>query len=134
MWDAYDLLGDHDRAIEAATNYFRYTRGDPTGAEALEALYDGTNYSDSLIHAAEVLTERSKTTHVAPTDIGLLYEQAGEIEKAIDWFETAYRKHDPDAPYMGVLSKNPETNANPRFHQLLHDMKLDYWADKFESP
>ncbi len=133
MWHAYHLLGEHDRAISAAANFFRLTRGDPTAAEALEALYDGTNYSESLIHAAEVLTEHAKTVHVAPTDIGVLYEDAGEIEKAIDWFEIAYREHDPDAPYMGVLSKNPAINANPRYRQLLRDMRLDYWADKFSE-
>ena len=89
--------------------------------------------SESLLHAAEVLTEHYKTAHVTPTDIGALYEDAGEIEKAIDWFETSYREHDPDAPYMGVLSKTPEINANPRYHKLLRDMKLDYWADKFSQ-
>ena len=131
LWSAYFLTGDDDRAIDAAANFFRYTRGDPTAADALEAVYDGTNYSESLKHAAEVLTELSKTARVVPTDIGVLYEQAGEIERAIDWFETAYREGDPNAPYHGVLSKIPETNANPRYQQLLRDMQLDYWADEF---
>lgn len=133
LWQAYFLLGDYDRAISAAADFFRQTRGDPTAADALEAVYDGSNYSEALVHAAEVLTEHSKTVRVPPTDIGELYEQAGEIEKAIDWFETSYRQHDPDAPYMGVLSKIPEMNANPRYQQLLRNMKLDYWVDKLEA-
>jgi tetratricopeptide (TPR) repeat protein len=133
MWQAYNLLGDHDRAIRSAANFFRQTRGNPTAAEALEAIYDGTNYSAALIHAAEVLTEHAKEVHVPPTDIGVLYERAGEIEKAIDWFEISYRERDPDAPYMGALSKIPELNAHPRYQQLLRDMKLDYWANRFSE-
>jgi len=133
MWQGYFLLGEYDKAIASAADFFRNTRGDPTVAEALEAIYDGTNYAESMMHAAEVLTEHAKTARVPPTDIGVLYEQAGAIEKAIDWFETAYREHDPDAPYMGALSKIPEINAHPRYQQLLRDMGLDYWAEKFSA-
>ena len=68
-----------------------------------------------------------------PTDIAVLYEYAGEIEKAIDWFEISYRRKDPDAPYLGVLIKNPAINAHPRYQKLLRDLKLDYWADKFSE-
>jgi len=50
-----------------------------------------------------------------------------------DWFEKSCREHDPDAPYSGVLSKALEMNANPRYKQLLRDMKLAYWADKFSE-
>jgi len=57
LWQGYFLLGDYDKAIGSAGNFFRRTRGDPTAAEALEAVYDGTNYSEALIHAAEVLIE-----------------------------------------------------------------------------
>jgi tetratricopeptide (TPR) repeat protein len=129
----HHALGEYDKAIAADADFFRYTRGDPTGADAIEAVYDGSNYSAALAHAAEVLIEHSKSTHVAPIDIGTLYERAGEIEKAIDWFEISYRERDPDAPYMGALSKIPELNAHPRYQQLLRDMQLDYWADRFSE-
>ena len=133
MWHSYAFLGEQDKAIDAAVNFFRHTRGNPTAAEALQAVYDGTNYSAALIHAAEVLIEHSETAHVPLTDIAVLYEDAGEIETAIDWFELSYREHDPDSPYMGVLSKTPELNAHPRYQKLLRDMQLDYWADKFSE-
>ncbi len=66
--------------------------------------------------------------------IGTLYEQAGHVEKAIDWFEIAYRKRDPDAPFMGVMTKSPSLHSSPRFIKLLREMKLDYWADKYSQP
>ena len=132
-WVAYHVLGEKDKAIAAAANHFRITRGDPTGALALEEAYTGGNYTDALRHTAEVLAKHSESSHVPPMDIGLLYTQAGEIDKAIDWFEKAYREHDPDAPYMGVMIKSPAVHTNPRFIQLLRDMKLDYWADKYSQ-
>ncbi len=134
IWGAYYLLGEKDKAIAAAASHFRITRDDPTGALALEEAYVGGDYAGAILHAAEVLAEHSKTVHVPPMDIGILYEQSGEVEKAIDWFEIAYRNHDPDAPYMGVLTKSSAVHTNPRFIKLLRDMKLDYWADKYSQP
>ncbi len=133
-WIAYHVLGEKDKAIAAAASYFRITRGDPTGALALEEAYVGGDYPGALRHAAEVLAEHSKTVHVPPMNIGILYEQAGEVEKAIDWFEIAYHEYDPDAPYMGTLTRSHAIHSNPRFIKLLRDMKLDYWADKYSKP
>jgi tetratricopeptide (TPR) repeat protein len=133
MWAGYHLLDEKNRAIEAAVNYFRHTRGQTLSAEFLESAYDGTNYSAAHLSLAEFLVEQSETERAAPNTIGVLFEYAGDTERAIDWFETAYREYDPDAPYAGVLSKIPETRANPRFQQLLRDMKLDYWAEQFSS-
>ena len=132
-WQAYHALGERDNAIAAAANLFRITRGDPTGALALEEAYVNGDYTDALRHTAEVLAKHSESSHVPPNDIGLLYTQAGEIDKAIDWFEKAYREHDPDTPGMGVLTQSHALHSNPRFIKLLRDMKLDYWADKYSQ-
>ena len=132
-WQAYHELGEKNNAISAAANYFRITTGDATGALALEEAYVDGDYSAALRHAARALTEHSRTAHVAPFNVGLLYEQAGDVEKAIDWFERGYRQHDPDAPYMGVLTKSPAVHSHPRFIQLLSDLRLDYWADKYSQ-
>ena len=132
-WQAYHRLGEEDKAVESAVNLFRKTRGDEFAAKTLEDAYAELDYDDALLHAASTLEERAKTAHVVAWDIAMLYEQAGNIEKAVDWFELAYERGDPDAPYMGVLPKNPLVLANPRFIDLLRRMKLDYWADKYAS-
>jgi TolB-like protein/Tfp pilus assembly protein PilF len=131
LWQAYHELGERDKAISAAARHFRVTRGDPTGAVALEEAYVDGDYSGALRHAAEVLAEHSKSVHVPPMTIGMLYEQAGDIDEAINWFEISYRKGDPDAPYLGVLTKSVPLHSHARFIQLLRDMKLDYWADRY---
>ena len=133
LWQAYDALGDNDKAIAAAANHFRITRGDPTGALALEEAYVDGDYRGALLHAGEVLGKHSETTHVPSMKIGFLYAQAGEVEIAIDWFEKAFHNHDPDAPYMAVMIKKSSIHSNPRFIKLLRDMNLDYWADKYSQ-
>jgi hypothetical protein len=60
--------------------------------------------------------------------IGASFEQGGDYEAAIDWLETAYERHDPDAPYIGALIKDPAIRAHPRFNALLTQMGLGYWA------
>ena len=132
-WQAYHALGEKDNAITAAANHFRITRGDPIGALALEEAYADGNYADALRQTAETLTEHAINVHVPPFDIGMLYEFAGEIEKAIDWYGIAYREHDPDAPYMGVLTQSHALHSSPRFIKLLRDMQHHYWADRYSQ-
>jgi hypothetical protein len=62
-----------------------------------------------------------------------MFEQAGEIEKAIDWYEIGVARYDPDAPYLPVVSKNAELNSNPRFIKLLMKMKHYYWAGLYSD-
>ena len=133
LWQAYDALGEKDKAIAAAANNLRITRGDPTGALALEEAYVDGDYRGALLHAARVLEKHSESANVPRMNVGFLYAQAGEVDKAIDWFEKAYQDHDPDAPYMGVMVKTKTVLSNPRFIALLRDMKLDYWADEYSQ-
>jgi tetratricopeptide (TPR) repeat protein len=134
LWQAYHALGEKDKSIAAAANHFRVTRGDATGALALEEAYVDGDYSGALLHAAAILAEHSKTTHVPPVNIAILYEQAGAVNKAIDWYEIASRSRDPTAPYLGVLVKSRLVQSDLRFIKLLRNMKLDYWADKYSQP
>ena len=128
VWQAYYAMGNEDEAIAAAERHFRLTRGDPTGAEALEWGYQDGDFGGASSHAAEVLVAHRETTHVPPMNIAMLFEQAGQVEQAIDWYRIAFEAYDPTAPYMGVMVKSPAIHSHPRFIQLLRDMRLDHWA------
>jgi TolB-like protein len=132
LWDVYHRQGEKDKAIAAAVNTIR-SQGEQTGALALEEAYATGDYTSALLHAAEVLAERSKTVHVAPLTISMLYELAGQIEEAIDWMEVAYQIGGPGIPYIGVTA-GPLVQSNSRFIKLLRDVRLDYWADKYSQP
>ncbi len=128
LWNSYFALGMHDQALSAAANFYRLTQGDPTGADALEEAYRTGSYRSAMLHAAAVLEEHSKVAHVAPMFIGLMYEQAGNYEKAIDWYEIAFAERDPDTPYLAVIATDPLLHSHPRFIQLLREMKHYFWV------
>ena len=133
LWYAYHYLEEQDKSVASAVNFLRYTQSNPAAADELETLYKGTNYADALIHTAGFLEEQSGNRKVAPTTIGIFYEQAGEYEKAIAWFEIAHRERDPDAPYTGARSSKPAMSANPRFKKLLRDLRLDNWVGYYSD-
>ena len=133
LWWSYYVLGDYDATIRAARNYFRVTRGDPTGAVALEEAYVNGDYRAAALHAAEVLAEFSNTANVPAINIGMLYDHGGNVEKAIDWLEIGFRERVPNGPYMGVLPFSQAVRSHPRFINLLREMKLDYWADFYSQ-
>ncbi len=128
VWQAYYAMGNEDEAIAAAERHFRLTRGDPTGAEALEWGYQDDDFGAAVGHAAEILVAHRETTRVPPMNIAMLFEQAGQVEQAIDWYRIAFETYDPTAPYMGVIVKSPAIHSHPRFIQLLRDMRLDHWV------
>jgi TolB-like protein len=130
---SYNYLGEQDKAIAALADHFRVARNFPEGAQAIEAAYAEGDYRNAILTAAKVLEERKKTIHVGPLPIGDLYAAAGEPEKAMDWYEQGYQITGPGVPYLGAGTRSPEIQTNPRFIKLLRDIKLDYWADKYDK-
>ena len=98
-----------------------------------EVAYSEGDYEKAMLRLAEVLGENFETSPVPATNVGLAFELAGDIERAIDWYEIAYRSGDQDAPYLGVTMASPAVQSHSRFIALLRDMKLDYWADKYSN-
>jgi TolB-like protein len=130
---AYHYLGEEDKAIAAASNIYRVSN-DPETALALESVYAESGYVAARLNEAQVLERIFETDHLRPLAIGNVYEYAGEVEKAIDWYELGFQISGPNVPYLGALTKTPAIQSNPRFIKLLRDIKLDYWADKYSQP
>ena len=131
LFAAHHYLGNHDEAVAAFAGILENVAGSQELAGMANAVYANMGYRDAMLELAGMMAEQSKTGYVPPITIATLYDQGGDVEKAIDWYEIAFQNFDPDAPYTGVLSKTLEINAHPRFQQLLRDMKLYYWADEF---
>jgi hypothetical protein len=94
----------------------------------LESSYQASGFAAATAHAAEVLIKHRETTHVPPINIAMLFEQAGRVEQAIDWYRIAFETYDPTAAYMGVMVQSPTIQSHPQFIQLLRDMRLDHWV------
>ncbi|MGH7510214.1 MAG: protein kinase domain-containing protein [Gemmatimonadales bacterium] len=99
-------------------------KGDAEAAEALARGSAEAGYSGALTRVAELLTARSRTSHVTPWQIGTLYTRAGKNEAALDWLEKAYQARDPNMPYLSVDPIFDELRSDPRFQDLLRRMDL----------
>ena len=131
LFMGHHYLGEQDEAFTAFAGMLEHVAGQPEFAAVALDIYGNVGYREALLQIAGVMVEQSKSEYVPPMSIASLYDLAGDIEQAIDWYETAFREYDPDGPYIGVMAKTPEISAHPRFQQLLRDMKLYHWADKY---
>lgn len=125
---AHDTLGNEDEAIVANAESLRVA-GRPDAADFLEAAYERDSYEAANLQLADVLVQLSESRHIPAMTIAAQYERGGDYESAIDWYEIAYEQHDPSAPYVSVLIKDPGVRNHPRYRVLLEKMGLDYWAD-----
>lgn len=132
-WQCHYHLGEYEKALAAAANHFRLAGGDPKSAELINALGSGQVDKSTFLQVADFLSKHSETTFVHPANIGMFYEQGGDIEKAIDWFRISFESGDPEAPYIPVRTRSDDTKRNPRFIALLRDMQHDYWAEQFSA-
>ena len=128
---AHHYLGNEDEAFAALADILEHLGGKPELAAMARGVYTRLGYSEALLELARYITEQTEFGYVSPVTVASLYDHGGDVEKAIEWYEITFRSFDPDTPYIGVLSKTPEINAHPRFHRLLRDVKLYYWADEF---
>ena len=126
---AHDALGNHDEAVEAFANKMRFVGGNPEAAQMLEAVYAQLGYEGAMLQMANALEQASVSDYVPSMRIATLYEQGGDYEKAMTWYESALDLRDPNVPYVGVNTKNPEMRRHPRFKELLLELGLDYWAE-----
>ncbi len=127
---AHDTLGNEAEAVAAQANMLRNVTGAPEAADFFESAFEDLGYEAANVKLAEALIEQSRNAHVPAFFIAVAFEQGGDYERALDWFETAVATFDPDAPYLGVMMKDPGIRTNPRYKALLRKLELNIWADQ----
>lgn len=120
LWFAYEAAHQYDLALPEAVKAFE-RKGD---AEVVRILRDGAgNYPFAIRRAAEALEKRSATTYVAPGLLARMYAYGGEREKAIALLQRSFETHDQG---LLTLQHAPAWNSlrsDPRFQQLVRQMK-----------
>ncbi len=119
----YHLMGRPEDALDMWRASFS-AGGDHEAEEALERGYREGGYNGALRSVAEMMVERSRTTHVTPWRIGTLYTRAGDKEKAIEFLEKAFEERDQNMPYLSVDPIFDYMRDDPRFQDLLRRMNL----------
>lgn len=133
LWGAYWEVGRLNDSVVSAISWLKRFEPDHPGARTLAATWESGDFEAAMRAAANAVVDNFDSSPVPPTTVGLLFEQAGEAEEAIDWYEIAYRRGDPEAPYLGATIGGRSVQTNPRFIALLREMELDYWADRYSA-
>jgi len=74
--------------------------------------------------AAEALIARLPEVFCLPFDIASFYAAAGEKDKAVEWLEKGFEVRDPVMPYIGCYPGFDDLHPDPRFQELLRQMRL----------
>ena len=124
IWLAASGSGRQAEALAATKTYLKVIYADHAVEEALEQGWEEGGYKEAMGRAAAALEERSRTSFVSPSDIALLYADAYEYDKALDWFERGFEIRDPNLPYLNMFASDPLLRSDPRFQDLLRRMNL----------
>jgi TolB-like protein/Tfp pilus assembly protein PilF len=119
----YHLLGRFDDALEVWKTSMAAT-GDREAEAVLARGSAEGGYVGALTSLAEMLIERSCTSHVTPWRIATLYTRAGRQNEALHWLGQAYEIHDVNMPYIGVDPIFDGLRDDRRFQDLLLRMNL----------
>jgi TolB-like protein/Flp pilus assembly protein TadD len=114
-------LAEYHAAIDALQKAVELSRRAPV---ALACLGEAYAASGNIEAATRITDELSGHTHMTAYFLGRIYVALGDIDKAFDWLELAYREH---AEWMGLLKIDPrfdELREDARIQDLLRRMKF----------
>jgi adenylate cyclase len=120
---AYHMKQMYPEALEIWKRSYA-ERNDREAEDALARGSEEGGYQGALQRVAEMLIARSRTTYVTPWQIGTLYTRAGKNKEALDYLEKAYEAHDPNSIYLGVDPIFDSLRNEPRYQDLLRQIKL----------
>jgi TolB-like protein len=123
FWRALHAAGRYEEALEQVKAHLTFV-GEAQAVVALERGYTQGGYREATRQAAESLAAGSNAATARPGIIAELFDDAGDAENALDWFERAYESRDIDMPYLGVVLLSDEVRTDPRFLALLERLQL----------
>jgi Tfp pilus assembly protein PilF len=125
LWMSNFSIGNLEAALDAAEKTFSVTMGIPVAAEAIERGYAADGFTGAMLELGEALEALEKTRYVSAVFIALPFAMAGNAEKATEWLERGFDRHDPMMPYMGVVPCLDLIEDDPRYLAILERMNLD---------
>jgi eukaryotic-like serine/threonine-protein kinase len=122
LWGAFHRKGMAEEALDQARAFFA-ALGDTEVAGSL-ARGDGGDYDGAMRRAAATLAERGRRSYVPAIRIARLYAHASENERAFEWLERAYERHETPLIHLGVGWDWDGLRDDPRFTHLLRRIGL----------
>lgn len=86
-WLGFQILrlvyhaGGRDEECYQVNRSLHFTLGNPAVVEALEQGYQDGGYSMAMTRGGETLEKQAEVAYVSPTQIALLFNMAGEVDR-----------------------------------------------------
>jgi TolB-like protein/tRNA A-37 threonylcarbamoyl transferase component Bud32 len=121
-WWAESLKGPTKEAATAAKAYLAFY-ADRAVDDGLDQGFASGGYPEAMRRAAEALAARARVSYVSPFDLAMIYLDAGDKERALDWLERSFEMRDPNVPYTTVPFFD-RLRREPRFQALARRLGL----------
>ncbi len=123
LWGAFYKKGADAEALGEAKKFFAVLR-DSEVVDALDVGWAKGGYRGAMRLAGEKLAARFERTHVSAVRIARVFAHAGENERALDFLEKAYERHESPLYHIGVGWDWDALRSDPRYQSLLRRMNL----------
>jgi eukaryotic-like serine/threonine-protein kinase len=121
---SYQMLGDHDRAVEEHRRAAERARSGPVFVASLaHALAGAGGLAEARSTLAELWRLRSHR-YVSPYGIALIYSALGETDKAFEWLGKAVEERDGWLAYIEVEPRLDPLRPDSRFSQIRQQVGL----------
>jgi tetratricopeptide (TPR) repeat protein len=123
LWGAYFKKGADAEALAEAKRFFA-ALGDREVADALDAGWAHGGYRGAMKRAGDTLVARFQRTYYPAIRVARVLAHAGDNERALEFLEKAYERHETPLYHIGVGWDWDELRPDPRFQALLRRMSL----------
>jgi TolB-like protein/tetratricopeptide (TPR) repeat protein len=117
---AYSRIGLTDEAARTRRASLAIA-GDEEVVAAMDSGMEAGGGREAHRRAAEMLSHRFEKTHLSASGIAVLFREAGEVEKALEWLERALEQHELNLPYIGLWGWE-ELYEYPRFQAVIEEV------------
>jgi len=124
LWEAYYKTNREDEALDAAVRSLESFE-DPELSQLMRRAYVEAGYAAAMKRAADALVERSRDGQVGPVRVARFYVHAGQVERALDWLETAVEAHAVGVVYTTIHSDFEAVWRHPRYQDIRRQLHLD---------
>ena len=122
LFQCYANSGQYDLAVEEICKLFAHL-DDQSIIQAFKSEYENSGFEKAMNTLGQVL-ESEELTFISAQQLVTIYCYADNLEKAMYWLERMYIRGDPDIPYIGVIPIFQKFADNPRYVELMTQLKL----------
>jgi tetratricopeptide (TPR) repeat protein len=124
LGSALCMKGRFDEGIKAIETGAQFYRRIPSLMGMLGFTYGLAGRTGEAQKVLAELQDLAQKAYVSPFQFARIYIGLGEIDRALDWLETAVEEHDSMVFLLPVLPLPDPLRSHPRFHALLRKMNL----------